>query len=126
MARGSAGSRSARAKVLAYIAHILNMRRDPEVGRVLDQALALADDVGDLQVQVMLTVVKGHLARTSGRLDEAAGFMEHALMLAEGRSVPAAGIVRWQHASMLMWAGDLQRSSQLLRQILPDGRRCRR
>jgi DNA-binding CsgD family transcriptional regulator len=124
LARGQSTSALARAKPLTFLTYLMLMQRDLAALPLLEEAQRLADESGHVAAQVLIAVMRGQLARAAGDTQQALQYVDDAIAIAERSGRPPACILRWQQASMLMWAGDLERSRQLQHRILRDAEAC--
>jgi hypothetical protein len=87
---------------------------------MLEETQALVSESSPMNVRVLLVTTRGLLARNTGRLAEAVALSEEAIALVQAEGFPPPGILRWQHASALMWSGDLEQANTLHEENLVD------
>jgi predicted ATPase/DNA-binding CsgD family transcriptional regulator/DNA-binding XRE family transcriptional regulator len=121
LAHGNAVPGCVRAKALLYAAYMAVLQGDTLMAqRLLDEAVPLAHGSADVSLLSLMFVTRGFLARATGHFAEAVEQFEQAMVLVQGASMAPPGIMRWQHATSLLWLGDLERSNRLHEETLAD------
>jgi ATP/maltotriose-dependent transcriptional regulator MalT len=121
LARGQAVAPLVRANALLVTGYMAALQGEHlNAQRLLDEAQPLLEDCTDLQLRALWLVTRGFVARTTGQLASAVELFAESLSLVRAGGMTPPGILRWQHATTLLWSGDLASAYQLHGETLAD------